>query len=76
MNPVDAGHLPGLLGHELRNPLAAAMSRIMLAREMLDAGDPRTPVLDTTWPVPARPVAFPAMPPTSLPTSVPAAWPP
>ena len=46
MSPIEAGHLPGLLGHELRNPLAAAMTRVMLAREMVDAGDPRVPVLD------------------------------
>ncbi|HEX6812175.1 MAG TPA: HAMP domain-containing sensor histidine kinase [Planctomycetota bacterium] len=46
MNPIEAGHLAGLLGHELRNPLAAAMTRVLLAREMVDAGDPRAPVLD------------------------------
>ncbi|HZN40566.1 MAG TPA: HAMP domain-containing sensor histidine kinase [Planctomycetota bacterium] len=46
MSPIEAGHLPGLLGHELRNPLAAAMTRVTLAREMVDAGDPRVPVLD------------------------------
>ena len=46
MSPVEVGHLPGLLGHELRNPLAAAVTRVMLAREMVDADDPRVPVLD------------------------------
>ena len=46
MSPIEAGHLPGLLGHELRNPLAAAMTRVALAREMVDAGDPRVPALD------------------------------
>ena len=46
MNPIEAAHLPGLLGHELRNPLAAAMTGVMLAREMVDADDPRAPVLD------------------------------
>jgi signal transduction histidine kinase len=46
VSPIEAGHLPGLLGHELRNPLAAAVTRITLAREMIDADDPRVPVLD------------------------------
>ncbi len=38
--------LPGVLGHELRNPLASAMTGVMLAREMVDEGDPRAAVLD------------------------------
>lgn len=38
--------LPGLLGHELRNPLASAMTGAMLARDMIDGGDPRAIVLD------------------------------
>lgn len=38
--------LPGLLGHELRNPLASAMTGAMLARDMVDDGDPRANVLD------------------------------
>jgi two-component system sensor histidine kinase MprB len=38
--------LAGLIGHELRNPLASAMAGAMLAREMVDEGDPRQPVLD------------------------------
>jgi signal transduction histidine kinase len=39
-------HLPGLIAHELRNPLASAMTGAMLAREMVDGEDPRAPVLD------------------------------
>ncbi len=46
MNPVASDRLPGLLGHELRNPLASAMTGVMLTREMIDACDPRAPVLD------------------------------
>lgn len=38
--------LPGLLGHELRNPLASAMTGAMLARDMIDGSDPRAIVLD------------------------------
>lgn len=38
--------LPGLLGHELRNPLASAMTGAMLARDMIDGDDPRAAVLD------------------------------
>jgi signal transduction histidine kinase len=43
---VAADKLPGLLGHELRNPLASAMTGAMLAREMVDGDDPRGAVLD------------------------------
>ncbi|MBL8723060.1 MAG: HAMP domain-containing histidine kinase [Planctomycetes bacterium] len=39
--------LPGVLGHELRNPLAAAMTGALLLREMLDTDDTRGPVLDS-----------------------------
>ncbi len=46
MSFVAAERLPGVLGHELRNPLASAMTGVMLAREMVDADDPRGPVLD------------------------------
>ncbi len=46
MKAVAADRLPGLLGHELRNPLASAMTGAMLAREMVDADDPRAAVLD------------------------------
>ena len=33
------------VGHELRNPLAAAMMNISVVREMVDDGDPRRPRL-------------------------------
>ncbi len=46
MKGVAPERLPGLIGHELRNPLAAAVTGAMLAREMVDADDPRAPVLD------------------------------
>lgn len=46
MTRVAVDRLPGLLGHELRNPLASAMTGAMLAREMVDADDPRAAVLD------------------------------
>ena len=36
----------GVLGHELRNPLAAAVTGTALLREMLDAVDPRRGVVD------------------------------
>tara|TARA_R110002072_G_scaffold174303_4_gene329471 strand:- start:84926 stop:85555 length:630 start_codon:yes stop_codon:yes gene_type:complete len=41
-----AQDLPGLLGHELRNPLASALTGAMLARDMIDNDDPRAIVLD------------------------------
>ncbi|MCU0867418.1 MAG: HAMP domain-containing histidine kinase [Planctomycetes bacterium] len=43
---LAAERLPGLLGHELRNPLASAMTGAMLVREMVDGDDPRAAVLD------------------------------
>lgn len=46
MSVVSGDLLPGLIGHELRNPLASAMTGAMLAREMVDEGDPRAQVLD------------------------------
>lgn len=46
MNGVLAERLAGVLGHELRNPLASAMTGVMLTREMIDADDPRGPALD------------------------------
>lgn len=46
MNHVAPERLPGLIGHELRNPLGSAVARAMLAREMVDGDDPRAPVLD------------------------------
>ena len=46
MSGVSPRRLPGLIGHELRNPVAAATTGAMLAREMVDDGDPRAAVLD------------------------------
>jgi signal transduction histidine kinase len=43
---VAVERLPGVLGHELRNPLASALTGASLAREMVDADDPRAAVLD------------------------------
>jgi two-component system, OmpR family, sensor kinase len=41
-----AQDIPGLIGHEIRNPLASAMTGAMLARDMIDSEDPRALVLD------------------------------
>lgn len=46
MNGLASDRLPGLIGHELRNPLASALTGAMLARDMIDADDPRATVLD------------------------------
>lgn len=46
MTAIAAERLPGVLGHELRNPLASAMTGVMLARDMVDDSDPRAAVLD------------------------------
>ena len=46
MTRVRAERLAGVLGHELRNPLASALTGAMLVREMVDADDPRAAVLD------------------------------
>ena len=46
MSLVAPDRLPGLLGHELRTPLASAMTGAMLLREMVDADDPRGAVID------------------------------
>jgi signal transduction histidine kinase len=43
---LAADRLPGVLGHELRNPLASALTGAMLVREMVDADDPRASLLD------------------------------
>jgi signal transduction histidine kinase len=42
----DIGQLAAVIGHELRNPLAAALTGAALLGEMIDAGDPRRAVLD------------------------------
>jgi signal transduction histidine kinase len=39
--------LPALLGHELRNPLAGALTNLAVAAELTDADDPRAPLLRT-----------------------------
>lgn len=46
MSQPHVGDLPGVLGHELRNPLASAVTTISLLREMVDAGDPRGVMVD------------------------------
>lgn len=46
MNAVAADRLPGVLGHELRNPLASAVTGASLLREMIDGDDPRAPLVD------------------------------
>lgn len=38
--------LPGVLAHELRNPLASAMTGVLVARDLVDDDDPRAAVLD------------------------------
>jgi len=45
---IAPDRLPGVLGHELRNPLASAMTGVMLVREMVEADDPRASLLDST----------------------------
>ncbi len=46
MNGVATERLPGLIGHELRNPLASAMTGALVARDMIDDGDPRAALVD------------------------------
>lgn len=46
MKAVASDRLPGLLGHELRNPLASAVTGAMLARDLVDDDDPRAQALD------------------------------
>jgi len=46
VNHVATDRLPGILGHELRNPLASAVTAVMLVRDMVDDADPRATVLD------------------------------
>lgn len=42
--PVE--DLAGVLGHELRNPLASAVTAVSLLREMVDDDDPRRGMID------------------------------
>jgi signal transduction histidine kinase len=44
--PTTIANVAGVVGHELRNPLAAVVTGVTLAREMMDAGDPRQHLLD------------------------------
>lgn len=46
MRAIAPERLPGLLGHELRNPLASAVTGAMLVRDLVDDGDPRALALD------------------------------
>lgn len=46
MSGAEAGRWAAVLGHELRNPLAAALTGTAVLRELLDADDPRAPVAD------------------------------
>jgi signal transduction histidine kinase len=46
LSAFAAERLPGMLGHELRNPLASALTGAMLVRDMVDADDPRAALLD------------------------------
>ncbi len=41
MNDSVVSNLPGVLGHELRNPLASAVTALSLLGEMVDRDDPR-----------------------------------
>jgi signal transduction histidine kinase len=43
---LPAARLPGMLGHELRNPLAAAVTGASVLREMFDGDDPRLALVD------------------------------
>jgi signal transduction histidine kinase len=44
--PTAVARTAGVLGHELRNPLAAAVTGNALLRELLDADDPRRAIAD------------------------------
>lgn len=46
MSLTRVDDLPGVLGHELRNPLASAVTAVSLLREMVDADDPRSSMVD------------------------------
>ncbi|MBM3974266.1 MAG: HAMP domain-containing histidine kinase [Planctomycetes bacterium] len=46
MTAPAADLLPGVLAHELRNPLASAMAGVLVARDLVDDDDPRAAVLD------------------------------
>jgi hypothetical protein len=42
----DAIRIAAVLGHELRNPLAAALTGVSVCAELTDATDPRRPLLE------------------------------
>jgi signal transduction histidine kinase len=44
--PAALPHVAAVVGHELRNPLGAAVTGASLLREMVDEGDPRRTVVD------------------------------
>lgn len=46
MTTVASRDLPGVLGHELRNPLASAVTTLALLGELVDTGDPRRAMVD------------------------------
>lgn len=46
MTQSAVSDLPGVLGHELRNPLASAVTAIALLGEMVDRDDPRRSMVD------------------------------
>ncbi len=46
MTRVAPERLAGVLGHELRNPLASALTGALAARELLDDEDPRAALVD------------------------------
>lgn len=46
MSDAAAGEMVAVLGHELRNPIAAALAGVAVACELTDAGDPRRPFLE------------------------------
>ncbi|MCR9244993.1 MAG: HAMP domain-containing histidine kinase [bacterium] len=46
MTAVAGRDLPGVIGHELRNPLASAVTTISLLGELVDAEDPRRSMVD------------------------------
>ena len=46
MTAVAPERLAGVLGHELRNPLASALTGALAARELLDDDDPRAALVD------------------------------
>ncbi|MFN6192232.1 MAG: sensor histidine kinase, partial [Planctomycetota bacterium] len=46
MTAVAPELLAGVLGHELRNPLASALTGALATRELLDDDDPRAALVD------------------------------